>query len=164
MSVQVTSGQYACLFYFPWPAARASLLQGQQTYLPLRMFDNVTLDQRMCLKQSSYVCNSFKKLAGMLLCLYNVHTTSMHVCYSFICSGSMYITFAPDHQPCLLQWHLAISHVFNSSHICELVHTSTHAWYTCTGPAFIFVIAISDHLCCLLQLQQTRVAMVVTIA
>ena len=30
---------------FPRPAAQASLLQGQQTYLPLHMFDYVALDQ-----------------------------------------------------------------------------------------------------------------------
>ena len=36
-------------------AAQASLVQGQQTYLPLRMFDYVALDQHTCLKPSSYV-------------------------------------------------------------------------------------------------------------
>ena len=39
------------------------------------------------------------------------------------------------------------------------------SWHTCTGPAFIFVTALFNHLCCLLHLQQTReVVMVVTIA
>ena len=51
---------------FSRPAAQASLLQGQQTYLPLRMFDYVALDQHKCLKPSSYVSNSFTRLAGML--------------------------------------------------------------------------------------------------
>ena len=34
-------------------------------------------------------------------CLFNLHTISIHVCYSFILSASMYITFAPNHQTCL---------------------------------------------------------------
>ena len=50
---------------FSRPTAQASLPQGQQTYLPLRVFD-VALDQHSCLKPSSYVCNSFTRLAGML--------------------------------------------------------------------------------------------------
>ena len=51
---------------FSQPAAQASLPQVQQTYLPFRMFDYVALDQHTCLKPSSYVCNSFTRLAGML--------------------------------------------------------------------------------------------------
>ena len=42
-----------------------------------------------------------------------------------------------------------------------------HVWKTCTGPVlvFIFVIEISNHLCCLLHLHQTSiVGMVVTTA
>ena len=73
----VAVDQRACLFKlhlasvhvcstFSRPVAQASLLQGQQTYLPLRMFDYVALDQHICLKPSSYVCNSFTRLAGML--------------------------------------------------------------------------------------------------
>ena len=53
-------------FTFSPPAAQVSLLQGQMTYLPLRMFDYVALDQHTSLKPSSYVCNSFTRLAGML--------------------------------------------------------------------------------------------------
>ena len=34
--------------------------------------------------------------------------------------------------------------------------TSVHDWYTCTGPAFIFVISISNYLFCMLHLQQTK--------
>ena len=49
------AGVHVC-FTFSRPAAQASLLQGQQTYLPLRMFDYVTLDQHTCLKPSCYVC------------------------------------------------------------------------------------------------------------
>ena len=73
----VALDQLACLFKlhlaivhvcstFSRPATQASLPQGQQTYLPLRMFDYVALDQHTCLKPSSYVCNSFTRLAGML--------------------------------------------------------------------------------------------------
>ena len=65
----VALDQRACLFKlhparvhvcstFSRPAAQASLLQGQQTYLPLRMFDYVALDQHTCLKPSSYVCTA----------------------------------------------------------------------------------------------------------
>ena len=73
----VALNQRACLFKlypagvhvcstFSQPTAQASLLQGQQTYLPSRMFDYVALDQHTCLKSSSYFCNSFTRLAGML--------------------------------------------------------------------------------------------------
>ena len=66
MSVQVTFGQCACLFYFFPTSSPTSLPQGQQIYLPLCMFDYVALDQHTCLKPSNYVCNSFTRLAGML--------------------------------------------------------------------------------------------------
>ena len=57
MSVQVLSGQCTCLFYF---------LPTNRPYLPLCLFDYAALDQHTCLKTSSYVCNSFTRLAGML--------------------------------------------------------------------------------------------------
>ena len=103
---------------FSRPAAQASLLQGQQTYLPLRMFDYVALDQHTCLKPSSYVCNSFTRLAGMLqyhvlnvvlnqqACLLQLHpttwhdSTSIHVCWSCI-----------YHQICLNQLQLTYKHI-----------------------------------------------------
>ena len=103
---------------FSRPAAQASVLQGQQTYLPLRMFDYVALDQHTCLKPSSYVCNSFTRLAGMLqyhvlnvvlnqqACLLQLHpttwhdSTSMHVCWSCI-----------YHQICLNQLQLTYKHI-----------------------------------------------------
>ena len=73
----VALDQRACLFKlhlasvhvcstFSVPAARASLLQGQQTCLPLCMFVYMALDQHTCLKPSNCVCNSLTKLAGML--------------------------------------------------------------------------------------------------
>ena len=49
----------------------------------------------------------------------------------------------------------------------KLAPTRMHVWKICTGPVlvFIFVIEISNHLCCLLHLQQTSVVvMVVTTA
>ena len=52
---------HVCSTFCP-PAAQASLLQGQQTYLPLRMLDYVAMDQQTCLKPSSYVCNSLRML------------------------------------------------------------------------------------------------------
>ena len=72
----VALDQWACLFKlhqasvnvcstFSRPAAQAPLPHGQQTYLPLRMIDYVALDQHTSLKPSSYVCNSFARLAGM---------------------------------------------------------------------------------------------------
>ena len=108
--------QRACLFKlhkarvhvcstYSRPAAQASLPQGQQTFLPSRMFDYVALDQHTCrcLKPSSFVCNSFTRLAGMLQypCfkrrfeptgmfvavapdyltrMYQLNSTSMHIC------------------------------------------------------------------------------------
>ena len=73
----VALDQQACLFKlhqasvhvcstFSRPAVQASLPHGQQTHLPLRMFDYVALIQHTCLKPSSYVCNSFTRLARIL--------------------------------------------------------------------------------------------------
>ena len=107
------------------PAAQASLLQSQQTYLLLRMFDYVTLDQHIYLKPSSYVYNSFTRLAGMLqypcfkLCFeptgmfvavatghlarrLQLNSTSMHVCY-----GCIYP------QICLNQLQLTFKHIYS---------------------------------------------------
>ena len=94
-------------FTFSRPAAQESLPQGQQTYLTLSMFDYVALDQHTCPKPSSYVCNSFTRLVGMLQYQYfkccseptgiivavapdhlarrlQLNSTSMHVCWSCI--------------------------------------------------------------------------------
>ena len=46
------------------PAAQPSLPHGQQTYLSLRMFDNLALDQHTCLKPSRYICKSFSRPAA----------------------------------------------------------------------------------------------------
>ena len=84
------------------------------------MFDYVALDQHTCLKPSSYVCNSFTRLAGMLQypcfkCCFEptgmfvavvpdllarrlqLNSTSMHVCksciYQQICLNQLQLTY-----------------------------------------------------------------------
>ena len=102
MSVQVTSDQCACLFYFSRPAAQASLLKGQQTHFSLRMFDYVVLDQHRCLKPSSYVCNSFTRLAGML----------QYRCFKRCFEPTdMFVAVAPDHLARPLQLNSTSMHV-----------------------------------------------------
>ena len=109
----VALDQRACLFKlhpasvhvcstFSRPAAQASLLQCQQTYIPLRMFDYVALDQHACLKPSSYVCNSFTRLAGML----------QYPCFKpgFEPTG-MFVAVAPDHLADWLQLNSTSKHV-----------------------------------------------------
>ena len=102
MSVQVTFGQCACLFYFLPTSSPASLPQGQQTYLPMHMIDYVALDQHTCLKPSSYVCNSFTRLAGML----------QYSCFKrcFEPTG-MFVAVAPDHLGRRLQLNSTSIHV-----------------------------------------------------
>ena len=65
---------------FSQPAAQESLQQG-------RSFDYVALDQHICLKPSSYVCNSFTRLAGML----------QYRCFKFCFEPTgMFLAVAPD--------------------------------------------------------------------
>ena len=102
MSVQVLFGQCACLFYFLQPPDQASLLQGQQTYLPLRMFDYAAMNQHTCLKPSSYVCNSFTRLAGML----------QYRCFKcFFEPTGMFVAVAPNHLARPLQLNSTGMHV-----------------------------------------------------
>ena len=109
----VALDQRACLFKlhlagvhvcstFSLPAAKTSLLQGQQTYLPFLMFDYVALDQHTCLKPSSYICNSFTRLAGML----------QYLCFKrcFEPTG-MFVAVAPDHLVRRLQLNSTSMHV-----------------------------------------------------
>ena len=109
----VALDQQACLFKlhpasvhvcstFSRPAAQASLTQGQQTYLPLCMFVYVVLDQHACLKPSSYVCNGFTRLAGML----------QYPCFKrcFEPAG-MFVAVAPDHLARRLQLNSTSMHV-----------------------------------------------------
>ena len=109
----VALDQRACLFKlhpasvhfcstFSQPAAQASFPQGQQTYLPLRMFDYVALDQLIYLKPSSYVCNSFTRLAGIL----------QYPCFKrcFEPTG-MFVAVASDQMACRLQLNSTGMHV-----------------------------------------------------
>ena len=109
----VTLDQRACLFKlhlatvhlcstFSQPAAQASLPQGQQTYLLLRMFDYVALDQHICLKPSSYICNSFTRLAGML----------QYPCFKRCLEPTgMFVAVAPDHLAHRFQLNSTSMHV-----------------------------------------------------
>ena len=144
----VALDQRACLFKLH-PASvhvcsispdEASLLQGQQTYLPLRIFDYVTLDQRTCLKPSSYVCDSFTRQAGML----------QYPCFKccFEPTG-MFVAVAPDQ----LQINSTIMHVCESciyQQIClnQLQLTSKHICSHVAEPAGIYVTLASDPQLC----------------
>ena len=109
----VALDQRACLFkYYPAsahvcstfsrPADQASLLQGQQTCLPLRMFNYAALNKHTCLKPSSYVCNSFTRVAGML----------QYRCFKrcFEPTGT-FAAVAPDHLARPLQLNSTSMHV-----------------------------------------------------
>ena len=87
---------------FSQPAVQASLPQGQQTYLPLHMFDYAALDQRKCLKPISYVCNRYTRLTGM----------SSYPCFKrcFEPTG-MFVAVAPDHLARRLQLNSTSMHV-----------------------------------------------------
>ena len=85
---------------FSQPVAKTSLPQGQQTYLPLCMFDYVALDQHTCMKPSSYICNSFTRLSGMLQC----------PCFKH-CFESIGMFVAPDHLARRLQLNSTSMHV-----------------------------------------------------
>ena len=118
----VALDQRACLFKlhpasvhvcstFSRPAAQVSLLQGQQTNLPLHMFDYVALDQHACLKPSSHVCNSFTRLAGMLQypCFKRCFEATgmfVHVCCSCTRPPGTSVTIKLDQHACLLELYL----------------------------------------------------------
>ena len=110
----VALDQWACLFKlhptsvhvcstFSHLVAQASMPQGQQTYLQLRMFDYVALDQHTSLKPSSYVCNGFTKLAGMLQ--YPCFKRCFETTGMFVAVGTS-VTIKLDQHACLLEWHL----------------------------------------------------------
>ena len=110
-------------------------------------------------------------------CMLQLHLTISHVITICLLSACMSATVSSYQHPCILHLHQTINHVCNNcnqqlpclsqlhltnSHVLNLL---LHFWYTCTGPAYIFIIAISNHLFCLLHLYQTRIEqMVVTIA
>ena len=79
-------------------------------------------------------------------------------------------TIAPDHQIYILQLHLTSSHAFIICLLSTCMSVTVSSFQqSCLIhfhlQAFIFVIAVPNHLCCLLHLQQTSiVVMIVTIA
>ena len=103
-------------------------------------------------------------------CILQLHLTSSHVFLSCILSACMSVTFSFYQDPCILHLHLTISHVCNNciwSFPMSLTVASNQQSYlsSCAYKhaclihlllTSIFVIAISNHLCCLLHLQQTR--------
>ena len=112
-------------------------------------------------------------------CILQLHMTSSHVFIRRILSACTSVPVSSYRHPCILHLHPTISHVCNNCtrpFLMSLTVASNQQSYhsvnlflqacmSCTGLAYIFVIAISNHLCCLLHLQQTRkVVMVVTIA
>ena len=151
----VALDQRACLFKlhlvnvhvcstFSQPAAQASLPQGQQTYLPLHMFDYVALDQSTCLKPSSYVCNSFTRLAGML------QYPCLKGCFE---PTGMFVAVAPDHLARRLQLNLTSMHVCKSciyQQIClnQLQLTNKHICSCVAEPTSIYVTLASDAQIC----------------
>ena len=126
------------------PAAQASLLQGQQTYLPLRMFDYVTLDQHTYLKPSRYVCNSFTRLAGML----------QYPCFKrcFEPTGK-FVAVAPDHLARRLQlnstsMHVCYGCIYQQIYLNQLQLTYKHICSCVAEPAGIYVTLASDAQLC----------------
>ena len=151
----VALDQRACLFKlhsasvhvcstFSQTADRTSLPQGQQTYLPLLMFDYVAMDQHTCLKPSNYVYNSFTRLAGML----------QYPCFKrcFKPTG-MFIADAPDHLARWLQLHSTSMHVCYSciyQQIClnQLQLTNKHICSCVAEPTGVYVTLASDAQIC----------------
>ena len=118
------------------PAVQPSFPQGQQTYLPLSMFDYVAQDQYNwhvgynCLLTA---CMSFRVASHQQIYLNQLKLTSKHICSCggwtsrYICytclrptgmclwsypTNGLVNTIAPDIQACMLQLHLTNSHVF----------------------------------------------------
>ena len=91
------------------PAAQQSFPQGQQTYLPLSMFDNVAQGQCKYLKPSSFV-------------LLQLHETSRPV------AASMSLKCALKQQAFVLQLHLTTWHVgYNYTlQACMSVRVASH--------------------------------------
>ena len=126
------------------PTAQTSLPQGQQTYLPLRMFEYVALDQHTCLKPNSYVSNSFTRLAGML----------QYPCFKrcFEPTG-MFVAVAPDHLARQLQlnstsMHVCWSCIFQQICLNQLQLTNKHLCSCVAEPTGIYVTLASDPQIC----------------
>ena len=177
----VALDQQACLFKlnsvsvhvfstFSPPAAQVSLLQGQQTYLPLRMVAYVALDQHTSLKPSSYVCNRFTRLAGMLQypCLNVALNQQARLCCCTRPPGTSVIIKLDQHA-CLLKLHLP-ANMFESvatdlqAHVVVWLNQQVHllhllrpaAMSLCSYPTNMLVSTIApDHHACILQLHLT---------
>ena len=87
MSVQVTSGQCACLFYF----------------LPTSCPGIIATGSADIFTTSSYVCNSYTRLSGMLQypCF-----KRWHVCCSCTRPPGMSVSIKLNQHACLLELHL----------------------------------------------------------
>ena len=91
---------------------------GQQTCLPLRMFENVAFDELTSLKPNSYVYNSFTRLAGRLQypMFLNVdsYTAGMFVIppANFVCRGYTVFTLS----------------ICPSVTLCFLNNSKSHCW------------------------------------
>ena len=116
MSVQVTSGQCACLFYFLLTSFPSIIATGSADIFTI-MFNYVALEQYTYLKPSRYVCNSFTRLADMLqypcfnhcicksciyqqICLNQLQLTYKHICSCVAEPAAIYVTLASDPQLC----------------------------------------------------------------
>ena len=151
----VALDQWACLFKLhsasvhvcstcSQPAAQATLQQGQQTYLPLRMFAYVALDQHTLLKPISYVCNSFTRLAGML------QYPCFKRCFE---STEMFVAAAPDHLARRLQlistsMHVCLSCIYQQICLNQLQLTNKHICSCVAEPTGIYVALASDMQIC----------------
>ena len=125
---------------FSQPADQASLLQGQQTYLPLHMFDYVALDQHTCLKSSNYFCNSFMRLAGMLQCLY------FKRCFE---QTGMFVAVSPDHLTLQLQLN-------STSMSVSVASTIRYVWISGNWLTSTSVVVWPNQQVYMLHLPQTR--------
>ena len=151
----VALDQQACLFKlhqasvhvcitFSRPAVQAPLPQGQQIYLPLRMFDYVALDQHRYLKPSSYICNSFTRLAGML------QYPCLKRCFE---PPGLFAVIALDHLTRRLKLNTTSMHVFKSCNYQQiylnwLKLTNKHICSWVAEPTGIYVILASDQQIC----------------
>ena len=125
------------------------------------MFDYVALDQHTCLKRSSYVCNSFTRLAGML----------QYPCFKrcFEPTG-MFVAVAPDHLTHQLQLNLTSMRVcysciylqiclnqlqLTNKHICSCVAETTGIYVMLASDPQIYIYGRTQLTGWLAQLHQT---------
>ena len=102
MPLQETFSQCACLFYFLLTSSPGIIATGSADIFTIAHLRYVAQDQHTCLKPSSYVCNSFTRLAGMLQYPWFKH------CFE---PTGMFVAVAPDHLARRLQINLTSMHV-----------------------------------------------------